>query len=200
MNPTTLLIGALFVGLLSSVAAVPQFAVRDEHCTATVTVCSSMNAHLSSSTTSAAPTDGGEPSPGGKTVTVLDTTTIFSTIYASAGSGALQTKDSPISGGPRTVTVTVTNVQTITQDHSIFSTYTVTQTLTPANNAPTAINEAVSVQPTSLPYYSNSTSTTASSRAAVATGYPNASVSSNYQNGLYFTNWYVPLICPAHGE
>lgn len=189
MNSKSLLGSALFVWLLSSVAAVPQFVARDEHCTSTVTVYASTDApDPSSPTPSLTPAEGGESSPAGKVVT----TTVFSTIYASAGSVETSTVIS-------TQTVTQILTQTVTQ----VATQTVTQTLAQADNAQTvvntaaAINTAVPPQATSLPYYSNSTSTTTSSRAAVATGYPNASVSSNFQNGLYFTNWYVALTCPA---
>lgn len=151
-----LLGGAIFVRLVSPVAAVPQFVGRDEHCTATITVHSSIDeSDLAQSTTTLAPTDDEDLYWPAKTVTVFGTltVTITSTNYAPAVYDGQQTTDSPKSSGPQTVTVTVTNVltsvqtqtvvqtQTITQDRTVLQTHTVTQTLVQADNVKTANDE-----------------------------------------------------------
>lgn len=142
--------GALLLRLVAPVAAAPQLIGRDQYCTATVTVYSSIDGGSSPSAI-LAPTDGASAAPGPITVTELRTTTIISTIYASTSPGRQQTTDSPIPGRPQTVTVTATSIltlvetqtvlqtQIVTQDRTIVQTQTVTQTLAQAYSAQTDI-------------------------------------------------------------
>lgn len=140
-----LLGGALFLRLVAPAAAMPNFLGRDVYCTATVTVYSTIG---DSSSPSSSPNSISSPPPldpgsGPVTVTVLDTTTIVSTIYALSSPGA-QVTGSPNSGDPQTVTVTVTSVATSVETRTIVQTQTVTQvvsqTLAQAAGAQTSIN------------------------------------------------------------
>lgn len=155
--------GALFLRLLAPVAAMPNFFGRAESCTATltVTIYSSIDESPSPSSSSPKITSsalGVSPGSGPVTVTVVDTITIVSTVYASPSPG-VQITGSPNSGGPHTVTVMVTNVftsvetktvvqtQTITQERTIVQTQTVTQTLTQASSVQTDVDVELNEDP-----------------------------------------------------
>lgn len=169
--------------LLEPVAAVPKFFGRDALCTSTVTVYGAIDSPPSPSPTPGIDSYplGVSPGSGPVTVTVVDTTTVTSTIY----------------GGPQIVTVMVTSVstsvetrtvvqtQTITQNRTIVQTQTITPTLAPqtvlfggsygdqdrdsityttvtstittTNTISISSRAGVPPQPSSRPYYSNVT-------------------------------------------